>query len=140
MSSFDANGSPCDPPPHDVPVTSDGKWSALVSHLNGFRVLGHHPFPAHLCVVQDPRESNVLLSTDDDYHIVVLVDRRFENHGYLRVMRPYTAHDADENETYLGWIDRYGNFASHGEHAVYEPDYAKVIAWKPCRKDLDFRA
>lgn len=140
--SYDANGSPVDDGPDHTtfPHPPREQWSGLKSMVKGFEVLGTTPFPAHLCVVPDPREKNVTNSTEADYHIVVLVDGRFPTMGSIQVMRPYTARDLDNGEILYGWLDRSGNFVSHGERPVYEPDHAKVVAWKPCPKDFDLRA
>ena len=141
LMSFDANGSPVDGPhPTDIPAPPVEKWAGLRSLIKGFNVLGTAAFPAHLCVAPDPRGADVTNSTDADYHLVMLVDARFSCHGTFRVMRPYTARDLENGEVLYGWIDRDGNFVSHGERPVYEPDYAKVVAWKPCPEDFDLRA
>ena len=139
--SFDANGSPVEGPhPTTIPPPPVEKWAGVKSLVKGFNVLGTNPFPAHLCVVPDAREKDVINSTDADYHVVMLVDARFSCHGTFRVMRPYTARDLDNGELLYGWIDASENFVSHGERPVYELDDAKVVAWKPCPKDFDLRA
>lgn len=139
--SFDANGSPVEGPhPTTLPPSPREKWEGVKSLVKGFSVLGTVPFPVHLCVAPDAREKEVTNSTDADYHVVMLVDDRFPCHGTFRVMRPYTARDLDNGGALYGWVDKDGNFVSHGERPVYEPDHAKVVAWKPCPKDFDLRA
>jgi len=139
--SYDANGSPVfDGPDHTTfPDPPSEQWSGVKSLVNGFSVLGTDKFPAHLCVIPHNLDPSLLNATDDDYHIVMLVDARFRCMGTFRVMRPYTYSDPEEGTTY-GWIDRDGNFVSHGELPTYEPDDAKVVAWRPCYKDFDLRA
>lgn len=138
---YDANGSPVDGPGFTDPPThvssAPKSHFAVRSLFSGFSFLGETPFPEHLCVV--PGDS-VMDSTDSDYHVVVLVDSRFSNSAYFQVMRPYTSYDPDEKETLYGWVAKNGNLVSHGEHPAYDPDDAKVVAWKPCPKDFDLRA
>lgn len=104
-----------------------------------YQYVGTHHFPDALCRVKNGREAEVLDSTDDDYHLVVLVDRRFPVNLRIAKMRPYLFRDDDNDETCFGWVDEDGNIASHGEHPVYDLDNAKVLAWKPCAKGLDLR-
>ena len=138
--SFDANGSPVEGPhPATLPPPSAEKWSGVKSMVKGFNVLGTDPFPYHLCAVRDPREADVRLSTDADYHVVVLVDSRFPCRGFFARARPYTAWDEDGGKTLCGWLDADGNVYDHGERDIHG-DHAKVVAWKPCPKDFDLRA
>lgn len=139
--SYDANGSPIDGPlPTILPPPLSGAWAGVKGLLMGFSVLGEDSFPAHLCVVLDSREDDVYNSTDEDYHLVVAVDARFQCSATIRLMRPFRVTASDMGSAWYGWVDKDGNFVSHGEHPVYEPDHAKVVAWKPCLKDFNLRA
>jgi len=138
--SYDANGSPVDGPlPTTFPPPPVEKWSGVKSLVHGFSVLGVDPFPAHLCVIPDTREEDVANSTDNDYHVIVLVDARFPCVGRIALARPYTAKDMESGETLYGWLDTDGNLYDHGERDIHD-DHAKVVAWKPCHKDFDLRA
>ena len=105
--------------------------------LRGFFYLGKDAFPAHLCTVQNSREPEVMDSPDDCYHLVFLVDRRFNCNGNLRKMKPYTARDEGGSILY-GWLDKDGNCADHGEGDIHD-DPQKVVAWCPCPRDFDLR-
>ena len=99
--------------------------------------LGVHPFPEHICTVSNAREPEVMDSSDDAYHVVILVDRRFPVCGRIAKMKPYTARDENGSILY-GWVDAHGNFSDHGERYLHD-DHQKVVAWKPCPADLDLR-
>lgn len=105
--------------------------------LRGFLHLGRHAFPAHLCTVQNPREPDVRDSPDECYHLVFVLDRRFNCDGHLRKMKPYTATDTD-GTVFYGWVDADGNFADHGEKDLHDDD-ERVVAWCPCPMDFDLR-
>lgn len=137
-ASYDANGSPVEGPHDDFQAPPRPK-KGVGQYLEGFSHLGTHPFPVHLCVLPDPREKNVYLSAETDYHVVVLVDRRFPDHATMRVMRPYMVEPAIEGGRAFGWLDRSENVASHGERPVLIEN-AKVVAWRPCPREEDFRA
>jgi hypothetical protein len=109
----------------------------ILDILRGFLHLGRHAFPAHLCTVQNPREPDVMDSPEDCYHLVFLLDRRFEVGGRLSKMKPYTARDEDGSILY-GWVDKDGNCADHGEMDIHD-DHQKVVAWCPCPTDFDLR-
>lgn len=137
--SYDANGSPVDGPhPTTHTPSPSEEWSGVRGMLDGFSVMGTDSFPAHLCVVPDKQDPDLRLSSDNDYHIVVSVDSRFSCNGRIALMRPCTYIDPEAGLEY-GWVDKDGNFLSHGERPAYEPDHAKVVAWKPCSHEFDLR-
>lgn len=108
--------------------------------LTGFAHLGRDPFPTHLCVHRNAREPDVMDSGEDDYHLVVMVDARFDVHGAFAKMKPYTCinREGEGPELLYGWVDADGNLGDHGEHDIHN-DHMKVVAWRPCERGLDLR-
>ena len=134
----DANGSPVEGEEHVQPSPLP-TLVGIRENFPGFKMVGRDPFPAHLCKIPST-EKGVLDSSVDHYHLVLIVDNRFDCNGRIARMKPYTAEDPDGGGLLYGWVDRDGNFDSHGECPVNELDYAKVVAWKPCTPDFDLRA
>ena len=101
--------------------------------LAGFEVV---IFPRHLCTEENQREKGVLDAPDQEgsWFVAFIVDDRFADKGYFRVVKPYLAEDQTQ-----GWVDQHGNTVDHHDRPVFH-DHQRVVAWKPCSKNLDLRA
>ena len=85
-------------------------------------------FPKHECTIQDEREPEVFLGTEDYW--IILKSTEFSDEYRILKCKPYTAED--DSTVYFGWTDQWGNPFSNEVNPIYAYDTNTPIEtiWK----------